>query len=263
MRKLIKLYMIFIAIVIAGCSQSEQPDNQEKRTELTISAAASMKDALTEIKTAYEKEHSGVELYFNFGGTGMLQQQISQGAPVDLFLSAAEDKFALLVEQGFIEERYSTDLVGNELVLVQSKNRKENLTGFADLADDAVERISIGTPESVPAGKYARELLEYAELWEPVQTKLIFAKDVRQVLTYVETGNVDAGIVYKTDALVSDKVEIAAVAGAETHSPIVYQLGVIRGSDNRDGAIKFYEFLQAKKAVDILEKYGFNSLADK
>ncbi|PLR76842.1 molybdate ABC transporter substrate-binding protein [Bacillus sp. V3-13] len=263
MKKLIKLYIIFLAIAIAGCSQSEQPDDQEKRTELTISAAASMNDALTEIQEAYEKDHSGVELYFNFGGTGMLQQQISQGAPVDLFLSAAEDKFALLVEQGFIEERYSTNLVGNELVLVQSKDREDKLTGFADLADDAVERVSIGTPESVPAGKYARELLEYADLWKPVQNKLIFAKDVRQVLTYVETGNVDAGIVYKTDALVSDKVEIAAVAGAETHSPIIYQLGLIKGSENREEAIGFYEYLQGKEAAGILEKYGFNSLAGK
>ncbi|WP_248891373.1 molybdate ABC transporter substrate-binding protein [Bacillus methanolicus] len=266
-----KKYIIFcfawlIAVVLLGaCSgpKKETMNQNKKDAELTISAAASMKDAMEEIQKLYEKEHPHVKLFFNFGASGALQQQISQGAPVDLFLSAAEDKFDALVESGLIDKNYRTSLVGNELVLVQPKNSQKKVDGFIGLADKNIKKISIGIPEIVPAGKYAKETLKHYKIWESVQNKIIYAKDVRQVLTYVETGNVDAGIVYKTDALTSSKIDIAAAAEEKSHSPIIYPLGVLKKSENKEEAIKFYHFLQSKNAMRVFEKYGFISLIQK
>ena len=187
-----------------------------------------------------------------------MQQQISQGAPVDLFFSAAEDKFDLLVEEGTIAKEDGLDLLGNELVLVVPKEDL-SIKGFEDLVKAEVDKISIGTPETVPAGKYAKESLENMDIWKDVESKVVYAKDVRQVLSYVETGNIDAGIVYKTDALVSDKVEIVASADPATHTPIIYPVGIIKDSEHYEAAKDFYEYLQNDDALKVFEKYGFTT----
>jgi molybdate transport system substrate-binding protein len=266
MKKLYPLFlkMILLVLVTSGCSGNEQNKGAEgqqqeasdKNVELTVSAAASLQDALNDIKTAFEKEHPNIKLVYNFGASGALQQQISQGAPVDLFFSAAEDKFDQLVKEGLIKK--GTDLVGNEIVLVVPKDSDKGIETFKDITK--AESISIGTPESVPAGKYAKETLENVNIWRAVEGKVVYAKDVRQVLTYVETGNVDAGIVYKTDALISPKVEVAAAAEENTHAPIIYPVGVIKNSAYLKDAQLFYEYLQSEKAMEILEKYGFKGL---
>jgi molybdate transport system substrate-binding protein len=263
MKKLYPLFlaMILLVLVTSGCSgkeqnkgaESQQEEASDKEVELTVSAAASLQDALNDIKTAFEKEHPNIKLVYNFGASGALQQQISQGAPVDLFLSAAEDKFDQLVKEGLIEK--GTDLVGNEIVLVVPKDSDKGIKAFKDITK--AENISIGTPESVPAGKYAKETLENVNVWREIEGKVVYAKDVRQVLTYVETGNVDAGIVYKTDALISPKVEVAAEADENTHAPITYPAGVIKNSAHPKEAQLFYEYLQGEKSMEILEKYGF------
>lgn len=266
-----KLYLLFFSItllllMVSGCSANEQSNKQEEQkqevsneeVELTISAAASLQDALRDITAAFEKEHPNVKINYNFGASGSLQQQISQGAPVDLFFSAAEDKFDQLVEEGQIEKEKGIDLVGNEIVLVVPKDADQGIKAFEDLTK--AEKISIGTPESVPAGKYAKETLEKLNVWKAVEGKVVYAKDVRQVLTYVETGNVDAGIVYKTDALVSPKVEIIATADENTHAPIIYPVGVIKDSSHPKEAQLFYEYLQNEQSMKTLEEYGFESL---
>lgn len=255
MKKLKIAAVILLLISLTACSNK----NNEK-IELTISAAASMQGALSDLQKLYEEEHKNVHLYFNFGASGALQQQIEQGAPVDLFLSASEDKFDSLVEKGFIMKKNNVDLVGNELVLIQNKKSKTQLTGFRDLLKPTMKRMAIGTPESVPAGKYAQETLKQLNIWSQLDKRIVFAKDVRQVLTYVETGNVDAGIVYKTDALVSQKVEIMATADSRSHTPIIYPLGVVKASKQREEAISFYQFLKSEKAKTIFEDYGFSYL---
>ena len=195
---------------------------------------------------------------YNFGASGALQQQISQGAPVDLFFSAAEDKFDKLVKDGLIEKTKGRDLVGNELVLVVPNDTNKGLKGFEDLTK--TDKISIGTPDAVPAGQYAKETLENLNVWKAIERKVVYAKDVRQVLTYVETNNVDAGIVYKTDALISQKVKILATAKENTHAPIIYPLGVIKNSAHPKEAQLFYDYLQNKKSMKTLEKYGFKGI---
>ncbi|WP_282173424.1 molybdate ABC transporter substrate-binding protein [Cytobacillus firmus] len=247
-------------LLLAGCQSEntgeEQRDAAGESVELTISAAASLQDALTEIEARFEKEHPNVLINFNFGASGSLQQQISQGAPADLFFSAAEDKFDKLVNDGLIEEKNGIDLVGNELVLVVPKGSM--VKSFHDLTE--ADKLSIGTPESVPAGKYAKESLEKMDIWNNIEEKVVYAKDVRQVLTYVETNNVDAGIVYKTDALISEKVNIVETAEENSHDPIIYPLGVIKDTSHPEEAKLFYDYLQNEKSMGIFKEYGFKGL---
>lgn len=251
------IFMLFM-LMVSGCSTNDQANEPEDTVELTVSAAASLQEALNEITENFTKDHPNVKINYNFGASGALQQQISQGAPVDLFFSAAEDKFDQLVEEGLIEKENGVDLVGNEIVLVVPKEATLGIKSFEDLTK--AERLSIGTPESVPAGKYAKETLQKLNIWTSVEENMVFAKDVRQVLTYVETNNVDVGIVYKTDALISEKVEIVATADEASHAPIIYPLGVIKNSSHAKEAQKFYEYLQSPSSMTTLEKYGFKGL---
>jgi molybdate transport system substrate-binding protein len=256
------LFSMFVLVLLVGCSNStieeEKTENTEsnEKVELTISAAASLQDALTEIEGNYEKKHTNIDLTFNFGSSGALKEQIEQGAPVDLFFSAAEDKFDELVQKGEIDTNQGVDLVGNELVLIVPKDTENTIGDFSDLSIHT-EKLAMGTPESVPAGKYAKQTLENLEVWDSLNNKVVYAKDVRQVLSYVETGNVNAGIVYKTDALISDKVKIVATADQNTHDPIIYPVGVIKDTKHSEEATEFYEYLQGKEALDLLNQYGF------
>jgi len=256
--------VLFFSVACSNKNSEQTSDKQDTQTtsksvenvELTISAAASLQDALEVIHHTYLEEHPEITLKFNFGASGSLQQQITQGAPVDLFFSAAEDKFDLLVEDGTISKEYGSDLLGNELVLVVPKE-DQAIKSFKDLAKKDVDKISIGTPETVPAGKYAKESLEKTNIWNAVESKIVYAKDVRQVLSYVETANVDAGIVYKTDALVSDKVAIVATANPDSHTPIIYPVGIINDSKQYEAAKAFYEYLHNEESLKVFEDYGF------
>ncbi|WP_227394928.1 molybdate ABC transporter substrate-binding protein [Jeotgalibacillus aurantiacus] len=244
-----KKWWIIGAFLLAGCSQSEQSDTA--KTELTISAAASLQDALEEIQSDFEQDNPDIKIQFNIGSSGSLSQQISQGAPVDLFFSAAEEPFDRLSEEGLISSE--VDLLGNSLVLI-TPNEQE-VSALEELPETV--RISIGTPESVPAGQYAKEALEALDLWETVEGKMVYAKDVRQVLTYVETGNVDAGIVYQTDAMSSEDVTVVEELDSELHAPIVYPLGIVKESE---AARLFYDYLKSEEALAVFEEYGFKGL---
>ena len=237
--------------------ESQKESDHRENVELTISAAASLKNAMEVIQQTYQEEHPEIKLTFNFGGSGSLQQQISNGAPVDLFFSADKVKFDRLVVDGTISETDKTDLLGNELVLITPKEKPSSLTSFGDLAKEEIHTISIGTPETVPAGTYAKELLKQINVWEKIESKVIFAKDVRQVLTYIETSNVDAGIVYKTDAMISNKVQIVATANPNTHTPIIYPIGVIKNTKHYEEARDFYTYLQSTESMKVFTDYGF------
>jgi len=258
--------LLLLLLSMAGCSSNDQANKSKgskqaaskKKVELTISAAASLQDALTDIKSSFEKEHPNIQISYNFGASGALQQQISQGAPVDLFFSAAEDKFQKLEQDGLIDKKDGIDLVGNDLVLVVPKDSDKGIKSFEDLTK--ADKIALGTPESVPVGQYGKETLEKLNIWNAISGKVVYGKDVRQVLTYVETNNVAAGIVYKTDALTSDKVQIVATAADNTHDPIIYPVGVIKNSSHPDEAQLFYQYLQNDQSMEILEKYGFEGL---
>lgn len=257
--------LLFIFLLLVACSNTsnsaqDSADGENEgvagNVELTISAAASLKEALDTIQVAFQEEHPEVVLTFNYGASGSLQQQISQGAPVDLFFSAAEDKFERLVEDGTIAEEDGVDLLGNELVLIVPKG-DQTIREFKDLIKTGISNISIGTPETVPAGKYAKEALEEMDLWDELESNIVFAKDVRQVLSYVETENVEAGLVYQTDALTSEKIDIVASLDAKTHTPIIYPVGIIKDSDQYETAKVFFDYVQSDEALKVFEEYGF------
>lgn len=252
-----------------SCSQTTVPSSADadstlpvssETVDLTISVAASVQDAMQDVQALYEEENPGVAITYNFGSSGSLAQQIAQGAPTDVFLSASKKWMDNLEEKGQILDGSRQDLLLNSLVLIVPMN-KDDVTDFSDFTTDKVNRIALGEPESVPAGRYAQEALTSLNLFDDLQSKMVFGKDVRQVLSYVETGNVDAGLVYATDANVSDQVRVITTAPADTHSPIVYPIGVVADRENAEAAQAFIDFLSSEPAVAIFDNYGF-TMAD-
>lgn len=250
MKKLV--ICLCVIILLAGCSHAN-----EKNTVLTVGAAASMKDVLEAIGKQYEKEHHDVTLRFTFASTGTLQKQIEQGAPIDIFVSADARTFEQLQQNKMVIATYDRPLVYNELVLIVPKDRSNLVHSLSDLTNRAIRSVAIGIPETVPAGAYARQWLQSAGLWEKLKTKYIFTKDVRQVLTYVESQNVDVGIVYRTDALASKHVHIAAVAPPPLNKQIVYKAGVVVQSKQQKAAKQLVAYLYSNKAAAFFQKYGF------
>lgn len=228
----------------------------EESIELTVSVAASVQDAMQEVQAAYQAEDPNVTITYNFGSSGSLAQQIVQGAPVDVFLSASKQWMDDLEEQGQILDGSREDLLLNILVVIVPQD-KTDITDFSDFGTDNVSKLAVGEPESVPAGKYAQEALTSMNMFEALQPKMVFGKDVRQVLSYVETGNVDAGLVYATDAKISDQVQVVATAPADSHSPIIYPVGVVADSEHAEAAQDFVDFLSSDPAMAIFEAYGF------
>jgi len=233
---------------------SVEPTAKPVAGELIISAAASLTDAMSDIKTLYEKQNNNVKITYNFGSSGALQQQIEQGAPADVFISAATKQMKALQDKNLIIEASSKNLLKNRLVLVGPKDSAK-IKDFTNLTD--AKMVALGEPESVPAGKYAQETLKKLGLWDGLKDKVVYAKDVRQVLAYVESGNVDAGMVYLTDAKISDKVKVLSIAEENTHTPIVYPAAVIKSSKNPAAAQNFLDFLSSDAAQDVFTKYGF------
>lgn len=232
------------------------------KTEITVSAAISLKDVLDEISHAHSAQNPNVSIHFNLGASGTLQRQIEQGAPVDIFISASPAQMDALAAQKLIVPDTRKDLVKNSVVLIVPKDRA-GPADFQALAGPSVKQIAIGDPQSVPAGKYAQEVLTHFGLFDKLrlQRKFVFAKDVRQVLTYVETGNVDAGIVYATDARASSRVSVAATAPEDSHSPVIYPVAVLAASKNQQAAKNFVDFLLSPASARVFEKYGFIPVA--
>lgn len=253
--------LLITALLISACGTQQTSKNSGSKgdtVELTVSAAASLTDALQEIQENYEAKTSGMKLHFNFGASGALQQQIEQGAPVDLFLSAASKNMNALVDKKLIKPDQQKDLLANELIVITATEPSISVQEAKDLLNTDIQKIAIGIPESVPAGKYAQEALTNAGVWDDIQSKLVQAKDVRQVLQYVETGNADAGVVYKTDALSTDQVKIAYTVDPALYTPITYPIGIVQATTHAKEAEQLYNYLQSKEAMDVFMKYGFS-----
>ena len=224
--------------------------------DLTVSAAASLTNAFKELGKAYEQSQPGTKVLFNYGSSGSLLQQISRGAPVDVFAAADLETMDRAQQHNLIARETRSNFVSNKLVVVVPANSKVQVSTLADLARPEVSRIGIGTPESVPAGRYAQEALELAGQWQALQSKYIFGQNVRQVLDYVARGEVDAGFVYVTDAaLMRDRVKVTL--HAEVKKPILYPIAVVKGGGNERAARTFLGFVQSEAGQKILAKYGF------
>jgi molybdate transport system substrate-binding protein len=245
------------AVIPASPRNSRPGSAPASASEITVSAAISLKDALDEIGKEYEARHPGVEVVANYGGSGTLRNQIEQGAPVDAFFSASEKDMDALNAKGLIQPDTRRDIVANTLVLIVPADRDSGIHDFKDLASAQVKTIAIGEPATVPAGMYAQQAFAALGLTAAVHGKLVLAKDVRQALTYVATGNADAGVVYSTDARITSKVRVVATAPANSHDPIVYPAAVLKGAHDASAARALVEYLGAEDAKVIFQKYGF------
>lgn len=254
-RSLSLIMLSIMVLTLIGCGSSTDTKDVTEPVELNVSAAASLTDAAQEIADLYSQQNTNVKITFNFASSGTLQKQIEEGAPADFFISAGKKQMDALQEQGLIVDSSRKDLLGNELVLIAPED--STLQGFTSLTDASVGKIAIGTPETVPAGKYAQEALISLGLWDSIEPKLVMAKDVRQVLTYVQTGNTDAGLVYRSDTYQADKIKIIAAAPGDSHAPIVYPMAVIKSSQKQEAAVDFADFLSSQEAKDIFTKYQF------
>ncbi|CAM2778983.1 molybdate ABC transporter substrate-binding protein [Paenibacillus sediminis] len=257
MFRLVSLTLLSTLFVLpAGCGIHRDTTAAEK-TELIVSAAASLTNSLKEIESIYESEHPDIDLKFNFGASGALSQQIEQGAPADLFISADTKNMNTLVDHHLVDKNQQSVLLSNKLVVIVSSDNKTSIQKAEDLSKPDFKYIAIGDPSTVPAGAYTKDALIHAGLWDSLQPKTVPGKDVRQVLTYVESGNADAGFVYRTDAMSSKKVKVAFSVDPNSYSPIQYPAGIITSTTHLSEAQKLYDFLQGKKAQDIFMKYGF------
>ncbi len=225
--------------------------------EILVSAAASLSNAFNAIGTAYTKQHPQTVVRFNFAASGTLQQQIEQGAPVDVFASASPKEMDALQKKGRIEANTRADFAGNRLALIAPL--RSSLKQWGDLLNPSVKHIALSNPDSVPSGRYAKETLTKRGLWVAIQPKAVFGENVRQTLTYVVNGDAEAGIVFATDAQ-SEKARVRIVQQAtpgKDHVPIFYPAAVVVGATNSSAARNFVVFLKTPAAQTILSRYGF------
>ena len=236
-----------LALAGLGCgNHSDRP--------LLVFAATSLKDALTEVSEEYERREP-VEIEISFGGSQELAQQIVVGAPADVFISAGAAPVAYLLERSLVNEDDSRPLLGNELVVV-TKDEWPVVESLDFFFSNDVERIALADPRLAPAGAYAREALRAIEYFELLKHKMLYGKDVRAAMSYVSSGNADAAIVYRTDAAGSS-LKVVSTIPPMLHSPIVYPAVVLNGSDDREAATKFLDFLSGPEGQAVFRRFGF------
>jgi molybdate transport system substrate-binding protein len=258
MPTLIRLAAMLITLVVAMAACGSNSSNGDGG--LTVSAAVSLKDAFEEIRKIYETRNSD-KVTFNFGASGVLQKQIETGAPVDVFASAGQTQMDALDKEGLLVSKSRVNFDRNQIVLIVPNTSQMELNSFDQLADARVGRIAAGNPKTVPAGQYSEQILKSLGIDDKVGPKLVLAEDVRQVLEYVTRGEVDAGIVYETDARTAGaKVRVVATAPESSHQPILYPIAVIKDSKQAAGAKKFIDLVLSPEGQSVLQKYGFSSI---
>jgi molybdate transport system substrate-binding protein len=239
-----------LVLVGAACSFNESSE----RDELVVSAAASLREVMTAAASSFKETHPSLSVQLNFASSGALRQQIELGSPAEVFVSASTEHVDRLVESGLVASADRRIFARNELVLVTTK---EDIRSLEDLEDDAVTRVAIGDPRSVPAGKYSLQWLEAEGLWERIQEKAVLGGDVRQVLSYLERGEVDAGIVYATDAKLVG-LEPVWIASGPNAPAVEYEAALVGGSrEPRAIARQFFDYLGSDEAIRELEAAGF------
>ena len=242
-----QLIAAFVLACVAGTAGA---------ADIIVSAAASLTNAFTDIGKEFEKANSGHKVLFNFASSGALLQQIARGAPVDVFASADQDTMDKAVSQNLIVRSSRVEFTRNTLVVVVPRSGSASLTDLAGLKDEQIKRIALSNPETVPVGKYSKEALGAAGIWDALKPKMINTQNVRQSLDYVVRGEVDAGFVYATDAAtMPGKVRVSF--DVLTKTPITYPIAVVKGNGKENLSLKFVEFVKTESAQTILASYGF------
>jgi molybdate transport system substrate-binding protein len=264
-KKIKQVGLIFTCLAVfllqPGCK--DNPTASVIPVILNVSAAASLTDALTQINKLYTHEHPGTTIIPNFASSGTIQQQIENGAPCDVFISAATTQMDNLDKKGLLWPGTRRNLLINNLVLIVPATSTLDIRSIGGLTSDKVKRIAVGDPTSVPAGTYAKQAFDLLGISAALQPKLVLGGTVRQVLTYVETGDVDAGMVFVTDALTTDKVRVIASAPQEINAAIAYPVAIIKSSPNPPAAGEYIDFLKGPVGESIFEVYGFRVAGDR
>ena len=231
---------------------------QASAEEMILSVAVSMKEAVEEVGRTFASSRPGLVLRYNFGSSGDLQKQIEAGAPVDVFISAAQRQMDELEKGGFIVPASRRVFARNVLIVIKPADSRIDITRPGDLLDARVRRIVIGNPKTVPVGQYSEESLRALGLWERVQPKLVFSENVRQALDYVVRGEADAGFVYSTDAATrAANVKEAFRPPEDTYRPVVYPAAVVATSRQRALAQSFLDLLTGRDGQATLARLGF------
>jgi molybdate transport system substrate-binding protein len=251
LKNTLRLAITFIITCIAMSASAEQ--------KITVFAAASLTNAVTELATEFEKEKSA-QIQTSFASSSTLAKQIEKGAPADIFMSADTKWMNYLQDKNLINVESKVNLLGNHLVLVAPKGKafKTEMDKSFNFADAFSGKLCTGETESVPVGIYAKQALKSLNWWDTIKNRIVGTQDVRAALVFVERGECDAGIVYETDAKISSKVETLSTFPETSHDPIVYPLALIKGASPT--ATGFYEYLKSEKAKAIFKKYGFSTL---
>ncbi|MDA8239783.1 MAG: molybdate ABC transporter substrate-binding protein [Nitrospiraceae bacterium] len=232
----------------------------ERPKKITVSAAISLKNVFEEIGKYYESRNKGAKVVFNFGASGDLMRQIEGGAPVDVFASAAQKDMDALEKKGLIAPASRADFAANSVVLIVPLNVKTLIKSFEELKKEGIKKIAVGNPKTVPAGRYAEEVLANFKILDAVRDKLILTENVRQALDYVARAEVDAGIVYSTDAMTRMKeVRIVAAAPERSHKAAVYPIAIVKGTKNEVTAKAFISLVTSAEGKMILSTYGFKA----
>lgn len=247
----------FLLTLTIGATIIATPGNQAVAAQINVFAAASLTDALREIATDYEKT-TGDKLVLNLAGSSTLARQIEAGAPADVFFSADEAKMDRLDKQGLVRKETRKSLLANTLVIVVETNGGSSIASPNNLASPKVKRLALAEPRIVPAGIYAKSHLEKLGLWKDVSRKVVPTENVRGALAAVESGNVEAAIVYKTDALISKKVRIACEVPASEGPDIRYPVAVLKDSPSPEAARHLVTYLASPAATRVFQKFGFS-----
>jgi len=242
-----RLFLLLCCLALASTAMA---------ANIRVSAASSLTDALHDIARIYERDTHDTIL-FDFGASSTLARQIAEGAPSDVFFSADELKMDQLQQRGYIVKASRRSILSNTLVIIVPSDSNLKIKGAADLADNAISNIAVAEPQSVPAGIYAKEYLRAQRVWDRIKDKIIPTENVRAALAAVESGNVQTGIVYRTDALVSRAVRIVFEVPASEGPKISYPVAIVGDSKQKAAAQKFIDFLLSPPAQEVFRKYGF------
>jgi molybdate transport system substrate-binding protein len=244
------LSLAFLAVLLAGAQNVVQAD------EILVSAAASLTDALNKIGSSYQSK-SKHTVNFNFGPSSGLARQIEEGAPADMFFSADLPQMEKLDKSGRLEPGTRKNLLSNQLVIIVPADSKLAISSAKDLLNTAIKRVALAEPSSVPVGVYSKKYLTDEGLWNKVEGKIVPVQDVRATLASVESGNVEAGFVYKTDAAVSKKVKIVYEVPVDKGPQITYPVAILKESKHKAAARDFMNYVQSTAARNVFKRFGF------
>lgn len=252
-KKFFKQGLFISCLVLLGIILFPSITIGKNQPKIIVGVPVSLQTAIEDFSRQYPQN-----VNYNFASSGILQQQIEQGAPIDVFISASSKQMNVLEEKKLLLPNTRKNLLTNQIALFTTKNNPLSIKNFQDLTQSKIRLIAIGETRTVPAGQYASEVLKNLGIFTTLESKFVFGNNVREIISYVETGNADAGITFLTDTKTSNKVKVIAMADKKLHRSIFYPVAITKNSKNEEIAKRYLESLQSENATKIFKKYGFD-----